>query len=1223
MKRKTVISILLAVMCCMFAFAMTACADDKDDPSVVTEAAYTVEHYKQSETDYTLADTENKTGKVGEKTAAVAKTYVGFTAKAFNQETVKADGSTVVKIYYDAEIAQYTVNFDYDDTTLAVPEITQTLDAGSALTPPADPDKDGFTFIGWGVLQDDDTYSTTPFDFTGKTVDKDYSFKAIYEPEAATVEYAVKHYKEDVTVTGGGSYKLMESDTETKTGKAGEKTAAVAKTYVGFTAKAFDQITLAEGAELQVVEIYYDANTYTVTFDPDNGSAVSSSSLKYGTAITAPDADPAKTGYAFAHWVKKISDDTYETTAFDFTSKTVEGNAEFKAVYTPAENTAYTVKHHKQTGTAQDGSKEYTIAETENKTGTTGENTNAEAKTYEGFTALTITQKQIAADGSTVVDVYYDMSVPTISRGKADLSIVSGAKTLKFDGTQIAANYSENEYDLAAYIGNDANNVSAGEHTFTMIASDSIERSVIINVAKVGTADELAEAAGKENTFIELTADIDATALNWSGVSGKYAYVVENLNGVLDGKGHKLTFRKDNDNAFGHNLGFFHTVTEDAVIRNLQVDGKIGYNENDEKCKAAFSRTGIVAFQNSGIIENCYIVAKVNLSKGNSTARLVTSVGIVFRNNAGGVMRNLITDLKVATNDLAPENNPNAYGFAFTNQGGTIEKCVTVSNAKKNSVRMWMSSMIGTSDLFVDFGADYTSNDWPQASKAYDGSDFTGYDNAVNQTDKNRKDCAVFETYDAVLVGSGYGDAYVNNVFMNNQYASVTAATAQGWFTGSAAWSFDNSRLTFFDTEIHALAEELPATFNRGMVEWAASDTATSYSVTVNDGTPETVNGTSFDIGAYFRTGDKTDGDYTVSVAANDNSRRYSVTVTLKKVADADSLKTAAALENAYILLTADIDMLELDWQGSNPRYLITKSLKSVIDGNGHKIEIGYYKKVNGNNDRAHNVGAIGTVEQNAAIKNVVFDCYYGYDKTGVIVGSGAFTRLGAVAYKNSGLIEDCYVHSKSYLFNDMLAGGLVGSVYINTNTGIIRNLITEIESYNNNFMDTAGVKPYCAYGFAVSNQGGKIENCITVNSATATGGADGNGNKRNVTVYAFMSTDIGTTNLDVDFGPEGATGKINDKSGQHKVISYNEYRFTAKKDDGRTNSAVFLTYDDLLGAGVGKTDAFKSDGSFDTDKFDDVSAETARGWFTGSSWTFESGALKLLNTTVYQKQVE
>lgn len=202
MKRKSILSIFLAVMCCALVFAVTAC--NGGDAPAVTEASYTVEHYKQAEIDYTLADAETKTGTVGEKTAAVAKTYVGFAAKAFDQETVKADGSTVVKIYYDAEtVAQYIVNFDYDDPTLAVPEITQTLDAGSALTPPADPDKDGFRFIGWGVLQDDDTYSTEPFDFTGKTVDKDYSFKAIYESEVATVKYTVEHYKEDVTVAGG------------------------------------------------------------------------------------------------------------------------------------------------------------------------------------------------------------------------------------------------------------------------------------------------------------------------------------------------------------------------------------------------------------------------------------------------------------------------------------------------------------------------------------------------------------------------------------------------------------------------------------------------------------------------------------------------------------------------------------------------------------------------------------------------------------------------------------------------------------------------------------------------------------------------------------------------------------------------------------------------------------------------------------------------------------
>lgn len=1001
---------------------------------------------------------------------------------------------------------------------------------------------------------------------------------------------------------------MVADDTETKTGTVGEKTVAVAKTYVGFTAKAFDQITLSGGTEEQTVKIYYDANLYSVTFDPDNGSEADIQQLKYGVALSEPTA-PIKDSYTFIGWALKLPDGTYATTAYDFTDKTVDADIAFKAMYIPVTKVSYTVEHYKQTGTNADGEKTYALVQGDTQTleGVVGTQTAAVAKTYTGFTVQAFAQETISADGNTKVVIYYDFILPTLSRGVVDLSEIGTVSTLKLDDTALSLEGST--YDLAAYISQ--NNVENGEHILTVITQDSAARAVKINVENVSAAEELVAAVAKENVFITLTGNIDATTLTWRGQSGKYACVIENLSGVLDGKGYTLTFMKDNENAFGHNLGFFHTVTKDAVIRNLHVDGKIGYNADGTQCKAAFSRVGIIAFQNSGLIEDCYVTAKVFLSKdATQFGRLVTSVGIVFRNNEGGIMRNLITDLQAAAGNLAPENNPNVYGFAFTNQGGTIEKCITVSSAKKENVRMWMSSMIGTSDISVDFGADYARDDYPKAGKAYDGSDFKNYDNAVNQTDKNRRNCAVFETYDAVLVGNGYGDAYgANKEFLNNQHASITASAAQDWFTDSAAWLFTGNVLTFCGNKIHSLAEELPATFNRGMVEWAASDTATSYSVTVNSGESTTVTETSYDMGAYFRDGNKTSGEYTVNVTANDGSRKYSITVKLVTVSDAAGLQTAAALENAYILLTADIDMLGLAWQDSNPRYLIAKNLESVIDGNGHKIEIGYYNKLaNGGNDRANNIGAIGVIAQNAAVKNVVFNCYYGYDTAGTCTYQGAFSRLGVIAYKNSGSIENCYVRAKTYLLKDLILGGLVGPVYINTNTGVMRNLITEMETYYDKSRDK--VQAYSGYGFAVSNQSGTIENCVTINKATGT-------SSTNDTIYYFMSSNIGTTNLSVDFGPESSS------ENNAPTMDKTNYMQTAKGDTGRTHSAVFLSYDDLLGSANGKTDAFKEDGSFDADRFADVTAETARGWFNESSWTFdtESGTIKLLDTAVYQRQ--
>ena len=74
--------------------------------------SYTVEHYQQNvaDDDYTLADTESKTGATGQPTAAESKPYPGFTAQSFEQKTVEGNGNTVVKVYYTRN--EYTLTYD-------------------------------------------------------------------------------------------------------------------------------------------------------------------------------------------------------------------------------------------------------------------------------------------------------------------------------------------------------------------------------------------------------------------------------------------------------------------------------------------------------------------------------------------------------------------------------------------------------------------------------------------------------------------------------------------------------------------------------------------------------------------------------------------------------------------------------------------------------------------------------------------------------------------------------------------------------------------------------------------------------------------------------------------------------------------------------------------------------------------------------------------------------
>ena len=129
--------------------------------------------------------------------------------------------------------------------------------------------------------------------------------------------YTVKHLQQNIS---DDDYTLTES--ETKTGTVGQSTDASAKSYEGFTAQSVTQATIA--ASGTVVEIKYDRKSYTVTFNANGGSTVTSQSVRYGATATKP-ADPTKTAtasteYTFEGWYS----DSDLTTSFSFDTAITE-----------------------------------------------------------------------------------------------------------------------------------------------------------------------------------------------------------------------------------------------------------------------------------------------------------------------------------------------------------------------------------------------------------------------------------------------------------------------------------------------------------------------------------------------------------------------------------------------------------------------------------------------------------------------------------------------------------------------------------------------------------------------------------------------------------------------------------------------------------------------------------------------------------------------------------
>ena len=136
---------------------MTLYAIWEEDSEVVD---YRVEYYCQNLTgeDYTRMDGDTKllANLVGTEVEARQKTYIGFTVNLSHPSgkpkgKVEADGSLVLKLYYDRNV--YEVDFNLNGGYGKAPD-TQKIRYGGLLHPVSDPLKSGYSFKGWYVDED-------------------------------------------------------------------------------------------------------------------------------------------------------------------------------------------------------------------------------------------------------------------------------------------------------------------------------------------------------------------------------------------------------------------------------------------------------------------------------------------------------------------------------------------------------------------------------------------------------------------------------------------------------------------------------------------------------------------------------------------------------------------------------------------------------------------------------------------------------------------------------------------------------------------------------------------------------------------------------------------------------------------------------------------------------------------------------------------------------------
>ena len=176
-------------------------------------------------------------------------------------------------------IGAYTVAFLSDGENTAPPQIR----ANAPADQPADPTKEGYTFIGW---------------YNGES---EWNFETPVTADLPlTAKWQINRYTITFDTAGGSEVAPITQDYGTTI------TAPANPAKTGYTFAGWDrEIPTTMPAGDMAITAQWQLNQYTITFDTAGGSEVPSITQDYGTAITAP-ANPTKTGYTFAGWDKTI-----------------------------------------------------------------------------------------------------------------------------------------------------------------------------------------------------------------------------------------------------------------------------------------------------------------------------------------------------------------------------------------------------------------------------------------------------------------------------------------------------------------------------------------------------------------------------------------------------------------------------------------------------------------------------------------------------------------------------------------------------------------------------------------------------------------------------------------------------------------------------------------------------------------------------------------------------
>ncbi len=209
-------------------------------------------------------------------------TYTGHTFKGwYDNESLTGDPVTAIggtemgnKEYWAKwEINQYTITFDTAGGSAIAP-ITQ--DYGIAITAPADPTREGYTFAGW------DTAIPATMPAHNMTI---------------TAQWTVNQYTITFDTDGGSEVAPITQDYGTAI------TAPAAPTREGYTFTGWDTaIPATMPAHNMTITAQWTVNQYTITYDLDGGTAEGNPDTYTVETDAFTLKNPTRPGYTFTGW---------------------------------------------------------------------------------------------------------------------------------------------------------------------------------------------------------------------------------------------------------------------------------------------------------------------------------------------------------------------------------------------------------------------------------------------------------------------------------------------------------------------------------------------------------------------------------------------------------------------------------------------------------------------------------------------------------------------------------------------------------------------------------------------------------------------------------------------------------------------------------------------------------------------------------------------------------